>query len=275
MGNILRNEKIGIIGCGNMGGAIIAGLSSSGIVNKILAADPDKKKTGFFRAKFKIKIAKSNKELVKKSNVVILAVKPQIVESVLSQVKEGISKTKLIISIAAGITTKYIEQKLSAKTKVVRVMPNTPALIQEGMSLITAGRGVTGTDLKLAQKIFATLGQTGMVKESLFDAVTAISGCGPAYYFYLSEILINLAKKNGINDKLAQKIVKQTVLGSAKLLNISEDNPQVLRSKVTSKGGVTEAAFKILEKKKIKETFRQAILSARKRSKELSHVYCC
>ncbi len=265
------NKTIGIIGCGNMGQAIIAGLTSSGLVKRkdILAADSDKSKTNLVK-KFKINIVKLNEELVSQSDVIILAVKPQVMEAVLDEIKDNKPKNKLIVSIAAGITTGYIEKKLGQKAKVVRVMPNTPALVQEAMSALCAGKKAAASDLKLALNIFECLGEVVVVREDLFDAVTAISGCGPAYYFYLCEILINLSQENGLSRELAQKIVKQTFLGSAKLLNQSKDDAQILRHKITSKGGVTEAAFKILEKRKTRKIFKEAILYAVKRSKELS-----
>ena len=266
------NKTIGIIGCGNMGQAIIEGLIKSGLISKkrIFVTDAEKNKSGLVKAKFKVNLEQANICLVRNADIVILAVKPQVMDLVLAEVKGEAAKDKLFISIAAGITTKYIEKKLGKAAKVIRVMPNTPALVKEAMSLICGGKKATNYDLKLTRDIFGALGKTAVIKENLLDAVTAISGSGPAYYFYLSEILIDLAIKQGINKELAKEMVKQTFWGSAKLFNLAKDEIQTLRSKITSTGGITEAAFKVLESKKIKEIFHQAVFSGVKRSKELS-----
>lgn len=266
------NKTIGIIGCGNMGQAIIEGLVSSGLIprSKIFVTDIERNKTTAVKAKFKVNIEQSNIYLVRNADIVILAIKPQIMDLVLNEIRNKVTKSKLYISVAAGITTKYIETRLGRQTRVTRVMPNTPALVKEAMSLICRGRKAATSDLKLTQEIFSALGKVGIVKENLLDAVTAISGSGPAYYFYLSEILIDLAKGQGISNDLAEKMVKQTFLGSAKLFNLSKNDVQTLRRKITSKGGVTETVSQVLENKKVREIFKQAILTGIKRSKELS-----
>lgn len=268
----MTNKKVGIIGCGNMGQAIIQGIVSSGLIqrNRIFVTDAEKNKASLVKAKFKANIEQSNRQLVKNSDIIILAVKPQVMDLVLSEIKDEVTRDKLFISIAAGITTRYIEKKLGAQAKVIRIMPNTPALVKESMSLICRGRKAAAADLQTTEKIFNALGKTAVTREDLFDAITAIGGSGPAYYFYLSEILIDLAKEQGLNKDLAQKMVKQTLLGSAKLFNLSKDDAQTLRKKITSKGGITEAAFKVLKNKKVREIFEKAISSGVKRSKELS-----
>ncbi len=285
--------KVGIIGCGNMGQALLRGIITTGFSGKrnILVSDKDRKKTNSVRLRFKVDATNSNSELVKKSDVIILAVKPRDVDVVLhgigkykydttskialSHCRKQFSrdvilplKGKLLISICAGLTTKRLEKYLG-KVSVVRVMPNMPALISAGISAISLGKYATTRDRKLAVSILSCIGEAVEVKEQLMDAVTAISGSGPAYFFYLVEKLIDAAKELGISERIAQRLAIKTALGSAMLMNQLEVSPRTLRKKVSSKGGTTEAAFNVFRKKGLNKILGSAFKAAAKRSKQL------
>jgi len=266
------NKKIGIIGCGNMGEAILNRLSN--ILEKsisIMVSEFDAKRREYIQSKYKVIVEIDNNEVVKFADVVILAVKPKDIESVLkSEVCCGVSKDKLLISIAAGITTKYIERIVGKEIPVIRAMPNMAATIGESVSSLSAGRAVKPEDMKLAKEIFLTIGDVIEVDEELVDAVTAVSGSGPAYFFYMIEALIEAGYAAGLKDDVAKKLVLKTALGSAKLLETLKEDPAILRSKVTSKGGTTEAAIKVFESKKFKNIIKDAVKAAEARSKELS-----
>lgn len=266
------NKKIGIIGCGNMGEAILSRLSN--ILEKsvsIMASEFDAKRRDYIQSRYKIIVETDNNEVVKFADVIILAVKPKDIVSILkSEVCCGVSKNKLLISIAAGITTKYIENIVGKDVPVVRVMPNMAATIGESISSISSGSSVKPEDIELAKEIFLTIGDVVEVDEKLVDAVTAISGSGPAYFFYMIEALTEAGCAVGLKEDVAGKLVLKTALGSAKLLEMLKEPPAILRSKVTSKGGTTEAAINVFESKKFKNIIKDAVKAARARSKELS-----
>ena len=266
------DKKIGIIGCGNMGEAILSRLSN--ILEKsvsIMVSEFDAKRREEIQSKYKIIVEVDNNEVVKFADVIILAVKPKDLEPILKgEVCCGVSKKKLLISIAAGVTTKHIERIVGKDVPVIRAMPNMAAAIGESISSISAGSSAGPEDMKLAREIFLTIGDVVEINEDLVDAVTAISGSGPAYFFYLIESLIEAGRAAGLKEETAKKLVIKTALGSAKLLEALKEDPGLLRSKVTSKGGTTEAAIKVFESKKMKSIIIDAIAAAKARSKELS-----
>lgn len=261
--------KIGIIGCGNMGRALLRGLLSKGYVDRrdIFISDKDRRKIDFARLRFKVNVSSSNSKLVRKCNVIILAVKPQDLDAVARELPVPL-KGKLLISICAGISTKKLEDCFG-DVPVIRVMPNMPALICQGISAISLGRYAALKDRRVARSIFSCIGEVVLIKEKLMDAVTAISGSGPAYYFYLTQKLLETAKEFGIPEQIAWRLVVQTASGSAALLKQSEQSPQVLRKRVSSKGGTTEAAFKVFQKKGLPKILTSAFKAAARRAKEL------
>lgn len=267
----LKDKLIGIIGLGNMGCALLNGLIGSGTVkrNRTFGFDVDIKRCRDAKRRFDISITKSIKELCELSDAVIIAVKPKDMDAVLRDVSIFV-KGKLYISIVAGIKTPSIEKKLGASARVVRVMPNTPALVGEGICAICKGRFATKGDLQFTKKIFHSVGDCVELNEKYFDLVTAISGSGPAYFFYLMEALIEAGEDLGLKKDVLKKLVGKTALGSAKLLVTSKEMPELLRQRVTSKGGTTEAAIKIFERKRTKGIIANAVRAAVKRSKELS-----
>jgi len=266
-----QKVRIGFIGAGNMAEAIISAIIKSGIPSgRIIASDVNSKRLNYIRKKYKIKSSLDNSDTVKSSDVIFLAVKPFQVKEVLEKIKDYFNGQKLVVSIAAGIKTSKIEKYLK-KTAVIRVMPNTAALIGEGAIALSAGKRANKADIKLAEKLLSSCGTVVTVKEKDMDAVTAVSGSGPAYVFYVTEIMGKTAEKMGLSKETAKKLVNQTLLGASKMLIATGECPDILRQKVTSKGGTTEAAFKVLSNKKFADIFESAIFSAMKKSKELSN----
>ncbi|MCX5704298.1 MAG: pyrroline-5-carboxylate reductase, partial [Candidatus Omnitrophica bacterium] len=228
-------NNIGIIGCGNMGSAIMS--QNRGM----LAFDEDIKKMKAAKKCYKARVAFDIPDLIKKSNVVILAVKPQDIDFVLEEIRSVYQK-ELIISIAAGITTKYIEDKISG-VKVIRVMPNIAAQVKSSISAMCKGRFARNSDLIIAEAIFKRIGKVVRVKENNIDAFTAIAGSGPAYFFYFIEALSDAGKRLGFQERQMADFVIEVAKGSVKLLVECKLSAKELREKVTSKGGTTEAAL--------------------------------
>lgn len=266
------NKKIGIIGCGNMGEALFSRLAK--MIEKstaLMVGEQDAARRDYIQTKYKIIVEIDNNAVVKFADVIILAVKPKDFESVLKQeVCCGLSEKKLFISIAAGITTKYIERAVGKDIPVIRAMPNMGALIGEAVTSLSRGSSAGDRDMDTAKEIFALIGDVVEVDEELVDAVTAVSGSGPAYFFYMIDALTSAAESAGLDRKTASRLVLKTALGSAKLLEASREDPQVLIKKIASKGGTTEAALNIFEKKRFKNIVNDAVKAAYKRSKELS-----
>lgn len=255
-----------------MGEALLSRLSR--VVEKstkLIVSEADATRHDRIRAAYRIILAPDNHYLVKCADAVILAVKPKDIDGLLSRdICCDLGPGKLLISIAAGVTTRHIEDIVGKEVPVIRVMPNMPAVIGEGISGICAGRSATASDMRLAGEIFSTIGAVVEVKEELMDAVTAVSGSGPAYFFYLMEQLIASAVALGIDGAVARKLVVKTALGSAKLVDETGADPADLREKVTSKGGTTEAAIRVFDRKAFGAIVAEATHAARARSKELS-----
>lgn len=262
-------HKVGIIGCGNMGSAILRGIIGHRYIDRsnIIVSDKDALKRRKARRRFKIDLANSNRELIKNSVVVILAVKPQDLGQLFKELASS-WKGKLLISICAGVSTRAFERRLG-KIAVVRVMPNMPAQINQGISALSLGRFAEAGDRKIAISLFSCIGEVVEVKEKFLDVVTAISGSGPAYFFYLVECLIKSARGFGISASLAQRLVKKTALGSVLLMHNSKATPQNLRKLITSKGGTTEAAFKVFKRRALEDILCLGLDAAVKRSKQL------
>ncbi len=259
-------KTIGFIGAGNMGSAIIKGVAKK---FKVAVCEADKKKCARLKKAHKA-AACDLPVLMKKSDIVILAVKPQDIGPVLEGMAEYLRAKQLVISIAAGITIGYIQKKLGGKPRVVRTMPNLPALVGQGVTALAKGRYATAADMRLAKTIFDGVGSTVVVKESQIDAVTAVSGSGPAYVFLFAEALMRGAKTLGLDRKTAEELVLQTLSGSAALLKASKEPAEKLRAKVTSKGGTTQAALDVMFKKQLPLIYQQALKAAQARAKQLA-----
>ena len=255
-----------------MGEALLSGLSK--VLEKstsIMVSEFDAKRRDYIQSKYKIIVEVDNNEVVKFADVIVLAVKPKDFEELLkAEVCCGVSKNKMLISIAAGITTKYIESVVGKDMPVIRAMPNMCAAIGESISSISAGSSVGLEEMELAKEIFSTIGEIVEVDENLLDAVTALSGSGPAYFFYLMEALTEAGQAIGLTEDIARKLVSKTALGSAKLIEALKEDPAALRARVASKGGTTEEALKVFESKRFKNIVKEAVRAAQRRSKELS-----
>jgi pyrroline-5-carboxylate reductase len=268
----LSELKIAFIGAGNMAEALINGLAQSGIISaeRIHISDVNSGRMAELAQRYGVIAHDENSAAARESQVCILAVKPQVLPEVLADTLPGISPETLIISIAAGIRTQRIESILPAGQRVVRVMPNTPALVGMGISAICGGSKAGDTDLELCELLVGTVGQTLRIDEEQMDALTALSGSGPAYQFYLLENMIKAGVAMGFDEATAGKLACATAEGATRLMIESGLTAAELRARVTSKGGTTAAAISVLDENKVDEAIRSALLAARARSRELS-----
>ncbi len=264
--------KIGIIGAGKMGEAIIAGLVRSGVrPGEILAYDADSSRLSKVRKDYSIRALNHNLELIRGSQVVILAVKPQVMEKVLAEIGPAVkAKKPLVISIAAGIKTETIKARLGRDLRLARVMPNTPALIGAGISAYFAA-GMSKSDKAKVEKILSAIGQVVEIeKEELMDAVTGLSGSGPAYIFMVIEALADGGVKMGLSRKMALQLAAQTVVGAGRMALETGMHPGELKDMVTSPGGTTIAGLSALEQGGLRGLLIKAVESATIRGRELA-----
>lgn len=268
----MSRRRIGLIGAGNMGGALVRGILEAGLVNEreVRISDPEKEKVVKLKRELGIECSPSNFDLASWAEVVILAVKPGVVGHVLEEIREVITEKKLVISVAAGVPTKYIEGIIGRKAAVIRVMPNTPALIRKGASAFSPGRFSDSTAEEEVSKIFSAVGTAVKVTEEVMDIVTAVSGSGPAYIFLMAEVLAENATSMGLKKEIALGLVNQMILGAAYMLKSTSESAASLRQKVTSPGGTTEAALAVFERENFRELISQALGAAAKRCRELA-----
>jgi len=258
-----------------MAEAMIKGLISAGFVEakSIFVSDVVPDRLEFLHSEYKVKTTSNNRELVEKSDILILAVKPQVVKKVIENIRDLIDAKKLLVSIAAGVSIATILTVLKTgqdrKYNVVRTMPNTPALVQEGVTAIAAGEDVSKLDIQIAHRLFEAVGKTVDVDEVHMDAVTGLSGSGPAYIFMIIEALSDAGVKMGLSRDVANTLTIQTVLGSAKLAWESKKHPGELKDMVTSPGGTTISGLHTLEAGGLRTTLMNAVQAATKRSIEL------
>ncbi len=259
----------GFIGGGNMAEALIKGMlqTKKFRANEIAVSEIKEDRRSYLQKTYNINVLSSNKELLSLSNTIILAVKPQIMDQVIEEIKDSTTEDKIVISIAAGITLSYLSLKLKTK-KLIRVMPNTPALVGEGMSVIAVKEKLSDKEIESVKKIFLSVGKVLEISEEQMNAVTALSGSGPAFIALFVESMIESSTKLGLSTKDAYELATQTLLGTAKLTS-SGISPEKLRQMVTSPGGTTEAGLKTFEKKEFSKIVGEALEAAHKRAKEL------
>ncbi len=264
------DQKLAFLGGGNMAEALIKGIIAAGSVKpgQILVTDISSDRLEHLRKTYGIIIQKTNTDAFREAGIVILSVKPQVMDSVLSELASS-DANRLVISIAAGVTIAKIEKALGEKARVIRVMPNTPALVLAGAAGIAGGKNATAEDLAAAQAIFNAIGRSVVVEEKLMDAVTGLSGSGPAYVFMIIDALSDAGVKAGLPRPLALELAAQTVYGSAKMVLETKEHPGKLRDMVTSPGGTTIEGLHALEKGKLRATLMNAVEAATARSKEL------
>ncbi len=270
---MVLNKNLGFIGGGQMAEAIIKGLLAAEIISpeNIIVSEPLAERRAYLGQTYPdIQIIADNKELIKRSDIVIVAVKPQVITMVLKEIALTVKETNpLIISIAAGIPLSFLESLLPKGTRVIRVMPNTPALVLAGVSAYTPGKYASSEDLTLARTILSALGECIELEETHFDAVTGLSGSGPAFVAMFIEGLIDGGVRVGLPRPVAEKLALETVLGTAKLLKEAQKNPYEIKAMVTSPGGTTISGVEVLAKGGLCGLAMEAVVAATQRSKEL------
>ena len=250
--------KIGFIGAGNMGSAIIGGIVKNSISDNIIVYDKNKEGLVKLSDKFGINIAKDNIEVVKESDILFLAIKPNILYDVIDEIKDDVNEETVIVSIVAGQSIEKIENAFGKNIKLIRVMPNTPALVGEGMSALCKNSNVSDEDMEAVLNIFKGIGVAEEVSEYMMDAVTAVSGSSPAYVFMFIEAMADAAVMGGMPREKAYTFATQAVLGAAKMVLETRKHPGELKDMVCSPGGTTIEAVKVLEK----EGFRSSVIEA-------------
>ena len=267
----IKGKRVAFLGAGNMGEALIKGLTQGGLVpaGSITAADPRAEHLEEIAKRYGIRAIPDNAALVTGADVVILAVKPQIMAAVLTEVAPAVNDGKLLISIAAGVATKKLREHLGKMARLIRVMPNTPALVLEGVTAIARAEGLRPGDLEAAQELFGAVGRVVVLDESAMDAVTGLSGSGPAYVAIAIEALADGGVKMGLDRATATLLAAQTVLGSARLILETGVHPGQLKDMVSSPGGTTIAGIAALEDAGFRRALMQAVERATLRSREL------
>lgn len=267
--------RLGILGVGNMGGAIVRGVLRAALLppEAVTVCDPLQEKVRALQAEAGVQSVTTPADLAAAADLLLLAVKPQDARATLASLAPGVNTDRhCLVSIVAGVTTATLAAALPAGTRVVRVMPNTPALVGQGMTAVSPGAAATADDVAHVRQLFATVGKVVEVDETLMDAVTAVSGSGPAYVFHVAECLTAAAVAQGLADDVAAALVRQTLLGAATLLDQSPESAATLRERVTSPGGTTAAALAVLADRDFAGGWREAIAAATRRGAELAKL---
>jgi len=270
--SLLQNHSLGLLGAGNMAEALVRGVLSAGVipVGRISASDVSPERQAFFKDKLSIDAGSNNLSVVKAADILVLCVKPQQVDGVLSEIAPAFSSGRHVLaSICAGVTTARLEKHLPAGARVVRVMPNTPMLVGLGASCLCPGKNSGDTELSLIEALFSSASMTLRVAEHMMDAVTGLSGSGPAYLFYLAEAMIDAGIAEGFTREQAAALTARTVLGAARMLEETGLPPEELRKRVTSPNGTTQAAVEMMDGDQVKAKITAAVRRAAERSREL------
>lgn len=264
--------KLSFIGAGNMGKAMLGGVVKSGIIKSenIMVSDHNKPNLDFVKSEFGVNITTDSKEATKYGDIVIFVIKPNVIATTMEDMKNIITEDKIIISVAAAISIELIESKIGDDKKIVRAMPNTPALVGEAMSALSKNKNVNNDDMEKVLRIFNSFGKAEIVSETLIDAVVGVSGSGPAYVFMFIEAMTDAAVLSGMPRKQAYKFAAQTVLGSAKMVLDTEKHPGELKDMVCSPGGTTIEAVATLEKYGMRNSVIQGVLSCVDKSINMS-----
>jgi len=262
--------QLGVIGAGNMATAMLRGVVERGYLSReeIVASDPDASRRAALEGALGIACVPDNLAPASCARV-LLCVKPFVMDEALADIAGAVRDDALVISIAAGISTDQLDRGLGGKGRIVRVMPNTPMLVGAGVSAVSAGPRATPDDVEWTRALCAAGGQAVVVEEGLMDAVTGVSGSGPAYFLYFIEALTEAGIEQGLDPEVAAVLAAHTGLGAAKLLVETGETPQALRAKVTTPGGTTEAAIRHMEQSKLSGIIQGAVAAATQRGKEL------
>jgi pyrroline-5-carboxylate reductase len=264
-------NQIGVIGGGNMAEAILSGILSAQVAQaqQIIVSEPKEERRAHLSDRLGVTCVDDNLQAASQMSV-LLAVKPQVLPGVLEEVASSVHPEAVIMTIAAGVPTSRIDSLLGGCGKIIRIMPNTPMLVGAGISALSAGPRTDLEDMNRALGFFGACGETVLVDEEKMDAVTAVSGSGPAYVFYLVEAMIAAGQAEGLGPETAHKLAVETVFGSARLLQQGGEDPERLRARVTSPNGTTQRAIETMEASGVMEALVQAIRAAAHRSRELA-----
>ncbi|MEE8124813.1 MAG: pyrroline-5-carboxylate reductase [Nitrospirales bacterium] len=267
----MKSPKIAFLGAGNMAEALVAGILKAKQTqpNNIFATDISPMRLESLEKGYQIQVGSNNLEAVRWADVIILCVKPQVMSDVSSEIHTSLSPKQLVISVAAGYPMSRIQKHIGPNIALVRAMPNTPAVIQEGVTALAGGEGLSSEFLHIAQRIFESVGKVVIVDEKLMDAVTGLSGSGPAYIYLIIEALIDGGVQVGLPRAVAHVLAVQTVVGAAKMVIETGMHPALLKDRVTSPGGTTMAGLQQLENGGIRATLIEAVEAATHRSVEL------
>ena len=270
--NETAHRRVAFLGGGRMGEALVSGLIRSGgrSVNEIMVSNRREERSVELAERYGVSATLSNEEATSWAEVLVLMVKPQDMEDLLSQIRRHVTREHLVVSFAAGIRTSFVEKHLPDSVPVVRVMSNIAVLVDEAMSVVAAGAHAEDRHLEVAEELLGYVGRVIRLKETHLDAITATSGSGPAYFFLLAEAMIEACILLGLSRDVATELIIQTMLGSAKMLRDTGKHPVELREMVTSPGGTTIAAIRHLEEAGVRAAFLNAIDAARHRSAELA-----
>lgn len=267
-------KRIAVIGAGNMGSALLRGILASGWgeKSKLVASHPNKRKASSLAKELGIRVTGNNRDAAREAEVVILAVKPQILEGVLAEIRPDLREAQLLISIAAGFPTHRIESTLEGSVPVVRAMPNVAAVVRLSATVLCSGRHAKPTHVSEARKIFESIGIVVELPEYQLDAVTGLSGSGPMYIFQIIEGLSDAGVRVGLSRDVSTALTIQTVLGAAKMAEVSKTHPGILKDLVTSPGGTAIAALHSLERNRLRAILMDAVEVATARSRELGQA---
>lgn len=266
------SDQLAIIGGGAMGEALVAGALRSGQYRpeNIVVGEPLEGRRHYLRERWQVCVTADNRETVQSAGIIVMAVKPQVFFEVLEPLAAFISPKQLLISVAAGITIQHIESLLTGPVPVIRVMPNTPCLVGKGASVLARGTHASAEHVETAKNLFGALGFTAEVPERSLNAVTALSGSGPAYIFLMLEALIEAGVRVGLPRELSRQLVLHTAAGAVEMMAETDQHPAVLKEMVTSPGGTTACALEHLEREGLRGILIQAVVKAWERARELS-----
>ncbi|HAW60474.1 MAG TPA: pyrroline-5-carboxylate reductase [Actinobacteria bacterium] len=268
---MLRVTRLALIGAGRMGEALLKGILQSGALkpDRVVVSDVRRKRLTQIEADYGVGIASDNVAAVKGADVILLAVKPQQLDEVLNEIADHLGESQVLISIAAGVSTNHIYDKVKKSLPVVRVMPNSPALVGAGISVVSPGKHATKEATELTVSIFSSVGEVVQLDEKFQNATTALSGSGPAYFYLFVEALIEAGIKAGLARDVATKLVVETMIGAGTMLKKTGKHPALLKDMVTSPGGTTIAALEVFEEAGFRAGVFKAIEAAMKRAREL------
>ncbi|HTW57236.1 MAG TPA: pyrroline-5-carboxylate reductase [Terriglobales bacterium] len=272
MANELAGKKVAFLGAGKMGGILLQALLKNGLLSAktTCATVAHVERARALAAKLKVKVGTNNAEAVKGADIIVIAVKPQVVEEVVREISDGVTAKQMIVSVAASVPTAMIEKNLKGKVPVIRAMPNTPCLMGVGMTAICKGKHASAEDVALASSMFDVVGRTVVVDEKHMDAVTALSASGPAYIYIILESLAEAGVKVGLPRDIATLLAAQTTLGAATVVLETGDHPALLKDAVTTPAGCTIDGIMELEEGKLRVTLIKAVVKAAQRAKELA-----